>query len=97
MTNFAWLQEWYAKHCDGDWEHEYGVRIDTLDNPGWTIDVDLVDTELETREFIALKIERSTNDWIRCRVEDKSFKGWGGPSNLDELIQVFRRWASEVP
>ncbi|WP_375138012.1 Imm53 family immunity protein [Streptomyces sp. CG 926] len=18
----AWLQDWYAKQCDGDWEHE---------------------------------------------------------------------------
>jgi hypothetical protein len=29
-----WLQGWYATQCDGDWEHEYGVSIETLDNPG---------------------------------------------------------------
>jgi hypothetical protein len=29
-----WLMRWYAAHCDGEWEHTYGVVIDTLDNPG---------------------------------------------------------------
>ncbi|MFE2849501.1 Imm53 family immunity protein, partial [Streptomyces scopuliridis] len=30
-----WLQNWYTQQCDGDWEHEWGVKIATLDNPGW--------------------------------------------------------------
>jgi hypothetical protein len=25
---------WFARHCDGDWEHDLGIRIATLDNPG---------------------------------------------------------------
>ncbi|MFE4959105.1 Imm53 family immunity protein [Streptomyces sp. NPDC056653] len=29
-----WLQNRYAQQCDGDWEHEWGVKIATLDNPG---------------------------------------------------------------
>ena len=28
------LQRWYLERCDDGWEHSYGVRIDTLDNPG---------------------------------------------------------------
>nr|TKK07812.1 hypothetical protein SrhCFBP13529_11555 [Stenotrophomonas rhizophila] len=40
------LQKWYADQCDGDWEHSFGIRIDTLDNPGWTVSVDLTDTAL---------------------------------------------------
>jgi len=39
-----WLQKWYADHCDGDWEHEYGIVIETLDNPGWSIVIDLKNT-----------------------------------------------------
>ena len=31
------LQQWYQSKCDGTWEHMYGVEIDTLDNPGWTV------------------------------------------------------------
>ena len=29
------LENWYAGQCNGVWEHGCGVRIDTLDNPGW--------------------------------------------------------------
>lgn len=37
---------WYVRECDDDWEHSYGVKIDTLDNPGWTIAIDLRETSL---------------------------------------------------
>ena len=33
------LQHWYESQCDGDWEHEFGVKIGTLDNPGWMVDI----------------------------------------------------------
>jgi hypothetical protein len=23
------LERWYVSPCDGDWEHSYGIRIDT--------------------------------------------------------------------
>lgn len=39
MDVFQWLQEWYIQNCDGDWEHCYGIKIGTLDNPGWSIDI----------------------------------------------------------
>ena len=32
MDLLIWLQNWNQNHCDGDWEHLYGVKIDTLDN-----------------------------------------------------------------
>ncbi|MFK0239099.1 Imm53 family immunity protein, partial [Streptomyces vinaceus] len=34
-----------------DWEHEWGVKIATLDNPGWTVEIDLEETDLEGREY----------------------------------------------
>lgn len=47
-----WIQEWYKSNCDGYWEHMYGVKIDTLDNPGWIVHIDLIDTPLEQKEFV---------------------------------------------
>lgn len=44
---FEWITEWYLSHCDGDWEHQRGIKIDTLDNPGWSVVIDLIDTELQ--------------------------------------------------
>jgi hypothetical protein len=39
------LQTWYSSHCDGEWEHDFGVQIGTLHNPGWTLRIDLTGTE----------------------------------------------------
>ncbi len=41
------LIAWYSRHSDGDWEHDLGIRIGTLDNPGWSLDVRIGDTELD--------------------------------------------------
>lgn len=45
MTTLKRFQRWYEVHCDGDWEHEEGVLIATLDNPGWQVRISLRDTE----------------------------------------------------
>ncbi len=91
----TWLQEWYLAQCDGDWEHERGVEIRTLDNPGWHIEVNLVRTSLEGVSFTPAKVERAANDWFFCEVASGKFKGFGGPRNLIDLIAVFRKWADE--
>ena len=54
-----WLEKWYKKQCDGDWEHMFGVQIYTLDNPGWRVKIDIADTELEEKYN---KLEKSYND-----------------------------------
>ncbi|RRJ95187.1 hypothetical protein Ga0100231_013590 [Opitutaceae bacterium TAV4] len=43
------LSEWYASQCDGDWEHSYGFKISTLDNPGVAIEIDLFGTRHSRR------------------------------------------------
>ncbi|MGW6512521.1 Imm53 family immunity protein, partial [Streptomyces niveus] len=50
----------YAQQCGGEWEHERGVRIATLDNPGWTVSIDLEETELEERDYSRQEINRLT-------------------------------------
>ncbi|MDP8910052.1 MAG: immunity 53 family protein, partial [Chloroflexota bacterium] len=49
--------------CDGDWEHSYGVEICTLDNPGWSVKVDLQGTELKAGAFQRNEVHRSEDDW----------------------------------
>ena len=48
---FEWLQNWFKSQCDGDWEHEYGVKIETVDNPGWYVVINLTGTECEGCAF----------------------------------------------
>jgi Immunity protein 53 len=93
------LQEWYRSQCNDAWEHTHGVKIDTLDNPGWTLSVDLKETELEDKPFS--RISRGAiagdltqdEDWLVCEVKDKTFTGAGGPGTLAEMIAVFLAWA----
>jgi hypothetical protein len=94
MTNddLLWLLEWYYKQCNGDWEHANGIKIGTLDNPGWYLKISLDETEIENRSFHPVDINRSENDWIYCVVEDGIFNGYGGPFNLPEIISIFRQW-----
>lgn len=94
MTNddLFWLLNWYHKQCDGDWEHGNGVEIGTIDNPGWYLKISLDETELEGRNFLPVDINRSENDWIYCCVEEGMFKGFSGPFNLPEVLQIFRNW-----
>jgi hypothetical protein len=63
------LQARYIAQCDGAWEHTYGIKIETLDNPGWMLRVDLAETELAGRAFDRVEVERSEQDWIHAWVE----------------------------
>ena len=93
MDVLSWFQEWYSQQCDGDWEHDDRITIQSLDNPGWMVVINLLDMELEDKEFESLKIERSENDWLHCKVENKVFRGAGGAGNLKKMLEVFLSWA----
>ena len=46
-----WMQEWLAQNCDGDWEHAQNFTITTIDNPGWSVTINLSGTKLEEKHF----------------------------------------------
>lgn len=83
------LQEWYSEHCDADWEHSYGVKIDTLDNPGWMLSVDLIDTELSGLLMQRKIIQRTEDDWVQCEIAGDRYVACGGVYNLEEMIEEF--------
>ena len=82
-----YLQEWYANRCNGEWEHQYGVKIETLDNPGWQVEVDLGDM---SRDFRRVEHHAGADDWLTCWVEDGKFHGACSPKNLSRVLSVFR-------
>ena len=93
MVNYIkWLGNWYKENCYDDWEHSYGVKIDTLDNPGWAVKIDLEYTNMEDIEFPKYKIDNSDDDWIICYVRNEKFMGYGDPDKLEEIIKVFKEW-----
>ena len=93
MTSLEGLQRWFEQQCDGNWEHEHTLRIETLDNPGWAVFLDLRGTALEKTEFVDLNVQRTDNNWIVCRTRSGRFEGFGGPANLGEIVSTFLNWA----
>jgi NOL1/NOP2/fmu family ribosome biogenesis protein len=95
MSAIQELQKWYYSQCDGDWEHDFGVCIDTLDNPGWRVRIQLQGTLLEGKPFEAIELRMEhERDWMSCKVEDAKFQGHGGPLMLEEIIRAFLSWAN---
>lgn len=93
MTDIEKLQEWYKSQCDGNWEHHYGISIQSLDNPGWWVKIDLTKTKLENKEFVHLVKVESEDDWLEVKVKDRIFQGAGDLSKLEEIIKIFLNWA----
>lgn len=91
------LCKWYRAQCDGDWEHTYGVVVETLDNPGWWVKVDLRDTLLEQLPFETYQSGDSDADesWIICEKKGAQFHGMGDPSRLEEIVTRFLLWAKD--
>ena len=90
------VQDWYERMCDGEWEHVGGIRIDTLDNPGWVVRIDLPSAVFRSMGAEAFRANRGEKDWIACRIVDGRFEGHGGPANLTEVLQVFLSWCDKM-
>jgi len=91
------LQRWYSAQCDGDWEHAHGIKIGTLDNPGWSLVIELIDTGLADTPFDEVKVLEPEREWIHCRVQQHRFEGHGGPHMLGRIIRTFLEWANKRP
>jgi hypothetical protein len=92
------IANWFESCCDGQWEHAHGIKIESTDNPGWWIRIDVAGTSLVEKTFNP--IERGdvgSNDpqppWLRCHVDGTVFEGAGDPHNLNEILRIFLEWA----
>lgn len=86
------LEKWYSGRCNGVWEHGYGIDIDTLDNPGWRIKIDLHQTAKQDVKLERIKIERTEENWIQYWTEKRQFHIACGAKNLSESIRIFVNW-----
>ena len=90
MNRIQWLQEWYQSYCDGDWEHQYGISITTIDNPGWYLEIDLIYTQFQDLEIEIKNFESSETDWYGYKVHNGKYEGFGDPTKLETLILKFK-------
>jgi hypothetical protein len=89
------LTKWYRSHCDGDWEHQSRVKLGTIDNPGWSLDVNLVDTATCGKVVPHTSVDRTDTDWLFYEVKDDLFRGRCGAGNLAEMLDVFLNLVEE--
>lgn len=95
LSELARLQQWYVSMCNGSWEHLFGINLQTVDNPGWWLQVDLDDSYLLSRVFSEVDRRGSReDDWVNCFVKDNKFVGYCGPNNLEQLLEIFLDWAA---
>jgi hypothetical protein len=83
------LQNWFVSQCDGKWEHGHGLSIGTLDNPGWSVEIDLSDTQWEDAVWEDLIFENAPNDWINCSKKGAEFKGYGDGKKFEFILNHF--------
>lgn len=87
------LQDWYISNCDGDWEHVYGFKLATLDNPGWTVIVDLDETHQENQSFTERKINyEHDTQWLIVSKEGAKLIGACGPTELESMLALVAEW-----
>jgi len=93
------LSQWFARHCDGEREHHHGISIQSTDNPGWWVKVDLTGTELADRPFAPVLEGVDAEGfpaqprWLCCRLQDNAWHGAGDESRLADIIGRFLAWA----
>lgn len=86
----TWIENWYKNNCDGDWEHSYGITIETLDNPGWDVKIDLIKTPLENKKIKYTYNKKSESDWYGYELNNGVFKAFGDPHKLLFLLELFK-------
>jgi hypothetical protein len=93
---FEWLQAWYRSQYNEDWEDQHCITIETVDNPGWYITINLSGTALETKEFNPIKVEKDSTNWYFCLIREGNFEASCGAANLTETLEIFRDWAENA-
>ncbi|MBY5311967.1 rhodanese-related sulfurtransferase [Rhizobium leguminosarum] len=93
METVSRLCAWFERQCVDEWYEDRGVKIDTMDNPGWSMKVDLKGTALQDKDFQEIRVERSDRDWFVARRNDQVFEAFGGSISLNEMIESFLAWA----
>jgi hypothetical protein len=89
------LQAWFAAQVDSGWEHRDGIEINTLDNPGWRVIIQLEGTSLEGMSFADVEENFAhETDWLRCWVAEERFQAAGGPLKLSRILRIFLDWAA---
>ena len=86
------LQAWYLDQCDEVWEQANVITMETIDNPGWRLTIDLAGTRWSGRDFPPVQRDTAEHDWLRCWVKGTRWEAAAGPCSLEDAVCVFLDW-----
>lgn len=92
MSIISVLQDWYESICGNG--ICTGIQIETVDNCGWHVSIDLFDTVYENMNFNSVDIKKNDRCWFKCSKENGMFTAYGGVQNLDDILNVFYSWVN---
>jgi len=96
LNILKWLENWHRSNCSNSaWENIYGIKIFTIDNPGWGVEIELSETPLEGKTFTAIVINNNESDWLDCHVNNDVFVGAGDTNKLEIILNIFKTWTIE--
>ncbi|MEU1212740.1 Imm53 family immunity protein [Streptomyces sp. NPDC005790] len=90
------IPSWYASNCDGEWEHEYGIRMATTDNPGWHIEIDVSETDMEGANVERVRRDLPGGGWMIAWNDGTVFHAACDPLSLHEVDVFFEELAGRA-
>jgi hypothetical protein len=95
-NDLEWLDDWYQRQCNGEWEHSHGMRLESLgsalNTPGWHLTINLAGTSAVNARPQQMSLDTQSGDWLTCSIGAERFEGSGDAHRLEGIIGVFRRW-----
>ena len=105
IAELEWLEHWYRDRCDGTWEHGKGLSIESIDNPGWWVKINIDKERIDVRQDVVLAVSGDPPsvengyvgglDWMICQIKGGRFDGAGDPGKLRKIVQCFREMVVE--
>lgn len=90
MEILEWIGNWYKAHCDGVWEDDHGIDIQTMNNPGWQVRIELHGTPFVNLEVDWTSEQIDDENWWGYKIEYAVFDGICDPTRLSLLLNKFK-------
>ena len=95
----AWTVRWVESQFDGNWEHGRGFSLGLVDNPGWTLRIDVSNHDVSRTTLLPIKESDvdHTRFFFAEVTADDVFDGICDATQLERLLRVFRSLIETSP
>lgn len=97
METLLFLSNWIIVNSNGDWEHENNIRLFSMSDPSWRLEIDTNGTVLANIVF-KREVENIDEGWAKYYSEGQKLIGECSIHNLDKLInEIYKKCIFENP